>query len=155
MAAYNFTNIVVPTRVIPGVLSRAVAVFDLADGAPGLVNGDTITAQKIIAPNGVMITDVTVYGNRADTNAAPTGTFNLGDADDANRLISSASLGAPATAPLWMVKSNVEPVAATEGLGYVYYEETDLVLTVNAAIATQATTGLLFLCVDYYTVGIL
>lgn len=159
MANYNFTLIDAVSPWSAGALFAVRGYYDL--NGVGLVNGDTITATNIIAPDGVEIFETWVTFPRLDTNATPTGTFNLGDAVVANRFIASAPLGSTNTIAGTQLKAgiNVPTVTAngviTSGAGYRYTGTTNssLVMTVNAAVATAATTGVVHLLVLYRCVG--
>lgn len=160
MTAYNFTLITTRPHWSAGDLQAITAYYDL--GGTALVNGDTITATGMIPGDGVKIYDIYCSHTELDTNATPTGTYNVGDSTSAARFISSAPMGANGvTTSGFQItnRSNFAPTSSngvvTTGLGYIYTgtTATDLVLTVNAAVATGATAGVIFLVVLYRCVG--
>lgn len=158
MAAYNFTLIDTISPWSSGQIFIARAYYDL--GGVALANTDTITATNIIPSDGVEIIDVMVYHTELDTNATPTGTYNVGDATSAARFISSAVMGVNGvTTAGFQVRNGINIATTTSsgvvatGAGYIYTDNASLVLTVNAAVATGATTGVIHLLVTYRCVG--
>ena len=162
MASYNFSVIEPYTysnaKYLAGMLYEAQFEYVLT-GA--LANGDTITTPVGGLPfNGIRIMEVEAVHPRLDTNASPTGTYNIGDALDANRFVASASMGAAATSPL--IRNCINQAQTldssnevTAGAGFFYGdgENPQLILTVNAAIATAASSGYIRLKVSYYCEG--
>lgn len=172
MTAYNFTSLQNgESPWIAGQVLTVGAYFNYASttGAAGLVNADTITASDLLPAGGVKVLSVMVVGAEADTNASPTATFRLGDSltdsDAAARYITGASMGTNIASGQFMQVQNVVPTLVdgvqTKGVGYVYNTnendtnvgEIDLVLAVTAAVATAATSGVLYLYVTYACVG--
>lgn len=160
MAAYNFTLIDTVSPWSSGQVFVARAYYDL--NGVGLANADTITATGIIPSDGVEIMEVMVSHPELDTNATPTGTYNVGDANDADRFIASAPLGVNGvTTTGFQIRNGINLATTTSsgvvatGAGYIYTgtSTSSLVLTVNAAIATAATTGVIHLYVTYRCVG--
>jgi len=160
MTAYNFTLITAKPHWSAGDLQAITAYYDLAGTA--LANGDTITATGMIPGDGVKIYDIYTFHTELDSNATPTGTYNVGDANSAARFMSSVPMGinGVTTSGFQITnRSNFAPTSTngvvTTGLGYIYTgtTATDLILTVNAAVATGTTTGVVFLVVLYRCVG--
>jgi hypothetical protein len=165
MTAYNFTLIEPYTqnanvngsgaKFLTGTVQ--VQEFEYAFITTGLVNGDTITTPLNGLPvNGCVILETEVIASQLDTNATPTGTFNLGDAALATRFINSAFMGTGnAFGQLKVNINKAQTLAAnnvvTAGAGFLYPDGSNpqLVLTVNAALATTATTGYIRLKVFY------
>lgn len=172
MADYKFVSLQQgQSPWIPGTINTVGAYFDLAAGGPGLGNGDTITADQLIPEGGVKVLQVVVMGAPADTNGAPTGTFDLGDnlkdADADERFIKAGTL-AETNGGALLQYQNVTPTIAngeyTKGIGYVYSTNqnsnneqgnVDVVMTVTAAPATAATSGVIYLYVTYACVGMM
>ncbi len=113
---------------------------------------DTITFTSIIPAGGCRIISTRLMTPKIDTHATPTATWDLGDADDADRLINDVAGGWDDEATYAMYDSNVTP-AATVGVGYTYTTAKSLVLTVTGTMATAASTGHVALWVTYYCVG--
>jgi hypothetical protein len=160
MTAYNFTLVDSISPWDAGSILMARAYYDLNSVA--IANNDTITATNIIPANGVEILEIFVSHPELDTNASPTGTYNLGDGTTAARFISSAPLGvAGVTTTGFQLRSGINIATTTSsgviatGAGYRYTgtSPASLVLTVNAALATAATSGVIHLLVMYRCVG--
>lgn len=160
MTAFNFTLIDRVSNWSSGDILVARAYYNL--NGTGLANTDTITATNIIPGNGVEIMEVMVSHPELDTNATPTGTYNVGDAGNASRFIASAPLGVNGvTTAGFQIRNGINIVTTTtsgtisSGAGYIYTgtSPASLVLTVNAAVATAATTGVVHLYVTYRCVG--
>lgn len=149
MTAYNFTLVDSASPWTPGLEYTAVGTFALT-GA--LASGDTITAANIIPGNGVEIKEIIVSHPRLDSNATPTGTYNLGDGTTAAAFIASGNMGGVNAGVNMSNTINVAP-STTTGAGMIYNNATNVVLTVNAALATAVTTGLVTLKVVYRCVG--
>lgn len=160
MTAYSFTLVDPISPWISGEVLCARAYYDLNGVA--LANADTITADNIIPGDGVEIMEVLVSHPELDTNATPTGTYNVGDSGTAARFISSAPMGVNGvTTSGFQLRNGINIVTGTTsgvvstGAGYRYTgtSASDLVLTVNAAVATGATAGVVHLLVFYRCVG--
>jgi len=160
MTAYNFTLIDSVSPWSSGQIFVARAYYDL--NGTGLANADTITATGIIPGDGVEIMEVTVSHPELDTNATPTATYNVGDSGSAARFISSAPLGVNGvTTSGFQIRNGINIATTTSsgvvatGAGYIYIGTTSasLILTVNAAVATAATAGVIHLYVTYRCVG--
>jgi hypothetical protein len=158
MTAYNFSVIEPYTYELPKFSYGHMYMqeFEFAFAAP-LANGDTITTPAGGLPsNGIVILDTEIVSSIIDTNAAPTGTYNLGDSGLATRFISAGVLGANTLAKQIKTEINqAQTVSAsnvvTAGAGYFYADGTNpqLILAVNAAIATSAGSGYIRLKVLY------
>lgn len=142
MTAYTGTNVITP-RFSLGEVMTMIGEFDLADGAPGLANGDTITWPDFF-PDGFTVTPVLVhfYSVEVDTDASATGTATIGNADDADGYIATFALFGSATPQLYRWSDGALIGTAIDA--------NDLVLTVTAAIATTATTGKIFVKCEYF-----
>lgn len=164
MTAYNFTSIqpldAYPAKTEEGFVYEMHAYYNL--GGVALVNGDTITTPAGFIPNtGVVILETEVIHPELDTNAAPTGTYILGDAADDNRYIVTAPMGlvGVTNAGVQMCNKINQVQTVTNGVvvageGYkVTADDYQLVLTVNGALATAATTGYIRLVVRYLCQG--
>ena len=160
MAAYNFTSISSSSHWIAGDIQIMTAYYDLNGVA--LAQNDTITATNIIPGDGVKIYDIYCSHTELDTNATPTGTYQVGDAGSATRFMSSVPMGVNGvtTSGFQIVnRSNFAPTSTngvvTAGIGYTYTgtSATSLIMTINGAVATGATTGIIFLTVVYRCVG--
>lgn len=165
MTAYNFALIQPldnqPPKYQPGFVYTAVFEYNL--GGTALVNADTITTPTGSFPAnlGINILDVVVSHGELDTNATPTGTYAVGDANDSTRYIAAAPLGVNGVTTAGFVLNNriaaAQTIAngvVTKGAGYlVNAADYQMVLTVNAAVATGATTGCVRLLVTYICSG--
>jgi hypothetical protein len=119
-----------------------------------VAQNDTITFTNIVPAGGVQIISTRLQIPKLDTNATPTATLILGDATDDNRFINNVSGGWDDEASYVMYDSNVTPdVPSTVGVGYTYTAATSLILKINAAVATAASTGHIALWVKYYCSG--
>ena len=164
MTAYNFTLIEPYTqnanvngsgaKFLTGTVQ--VQEFEYAFSSVGLANGDTITTPLNALPiNGCVILETEVISSQLDTNATPTGTFDLGDAGLITRFIDAAYMGTGNA--FGQVKVNINKAqtltanVVTSGAGFLYPDGSNpqLVLTVISAVATAATTGYIRLKVFY------
>lgn len=172
MTAYNLVSLQqLKSPWAPGHVYKVGAYFDLSTttGAAGLANGDVLTAMGLIPEGGAKVIEVVVVGSPADTNVAPTGAFSLGDslvdANHAARYILAGTLAKTNGAEVLQYQ-NVTPTIVsnvyTKGVGYSYMTNensnseggfVDIVLTVTAAMATAATSGVLYVYVTYICSG--
>lgn len=172
MTAYNFTKLQpYMSPWIAGTINTVGGYFNYANttGAAGLASGDTITATGLLPEGGVTMLQVLVLGAPADTNGTPTGVFSLGDSlTDSNhvaRYILAGTL-AKTNGTEVIQYQNVTPAFVsglqTVGVGYPYMTNqqtnseqgnVDIVLTVTAAMATAATSGVLYVYVTYMCTG--
>lgn len=120
-----------------------------------VAQNDTITFTSIIPANGVQILSTRLMVPKLDTHATPTGVFILGDATDDNRFIDAVSIGWDDETTHVIYDINVAPVTGSSGTGagYIYTAQTSLILKINAAVATAASTGQIGLWVNYYCIG--
>ncbi len=151
MALGNVTaTITIPPRWQAGQQYTSVGYYTV--GA-AVAQNDTITFTNIIPANGVEILSVRLQVPKLDTNATPTAVAIVGDSVDDNRFIDAVSLGWDDETSYVTYDSNTTP-AATVGVGYRYTAVSSLILKVNAAVATAASTGDIKLWVTYYCCGI-
>lgn len=118
-----------------------------------VAENDTITFTNIIPANGVQIISTKLQIPKLDTHATPTATLILGDATDDNRFLNDVAGGWDDEVSYATYDINVAGTADA-GSGYVYTAATSLVLTINAAVATAASTGHVALWVRYYCYGV-
>ena len=164
MTAYNFSALIPNTYngpyFEPGQYYEVNFQYSLGTG---LASGDTITTPSLGLPdNGIRIVDIIVTHPELDTNATPTGTYDVGDSGDQNRFLSAALLGVNGvtTSGFTMTNPINVPQGTTDGIvttgrGYLYAAGTDpiLVMTVISAVATAASTGLINMKVCYQCTG--
>lgn len=164
MAAYSFTLVDSISPWNAGAQYTVRAYFDVSttNSGAGLAQNDTVTATGIIPANGVRIVDVLLAHPELDTNATPTGTFNVGDAGTAARFISGGLMGVNGvTTSGFQIRTGINIITTTtsgsvvSGAGYIYTgtSTASLIVTVASAVATAATTGILHLLVTYECVG--
>lgn len=160
MTAYNFTLVDPISPWVSGKVLVARAYYDLNGVA--LAQNDTITATSIIPADGVEVMEVLVSHTELDTNATPTGTYTVGDSGDADRFITSAPMGVNGvTTSGFQIRNGINRATGTTsgvistGAGYRYTgtSASTLILTVDGAVATGATTGVVHLLVTYRCVG--
>lgn len=96
--------------------------------------------QMCRVPAGARIVAVTLKSTDIDTNASPTVTLNVGDADDVDRLIAAATIGQAGGTSTALVSST--------GQFYKYESETIISVQIPTGPATGAI-GTLELCVEY------
>ena len=115
MTAYFFTPLQSNAPWMPGADFTLGAYFELT---AGLAAGDTITFQNAITPSGITAIEVLVYSTQLDSNATPTGAFELGDSDTyslansyhAARFISGGKMGTGVAGQQVVNYSNVAPL---------------------------------------------
>jgi hypothetical protein len=168
MTAYNGVVLQQQSPFIPGEIITVGGYFNLS--AP-LANADTIVFSQMIPPGGVAAIEVVAYCNQLDSNAAPTGLYEVGDSlldgNAAGRYITGAKMGSNSVGALVYSPSNVVPTivsgAYTKGVGYFYADDQnsagtnngylDVVVTVTNALATAAASGTLWVYFTYRCVG--
>lgn len=164
MTAYNFSQLIPNTfngpYFEPGELYEIDFEYSLETG---LASGDTITTPSGALPdNGIRILDILVSHPELDTNATPTGTYDVGDSTDQNRFLSAVVLGVNGVTTSGFLINNCinVPQGTTNGVvstgsGYLYAAGTSpqLILTVISAVATAASSGLIRLKVRYVCSG--
>lgn len=124
------------------------------------VNGQPVNIYNGLPTNGIVILETEVVTSKIDSNASPTGTFNLGDTNasgvgytgSATRFINGGLLGGAnqIITDINQAQTLTNNVV-TAGSGYFYPDGStpQLVLTISAALATAATTGYIRLKVTY------
>jgi hypothetical protein len=171
MTVFTATNLQPQSPFIAGQTVTVGAYF--VQSGTGFANGDTLVASQLIPASGVEVLDVFVRSNQLDTNAAPTGTYSVGDSlADGNavgRYITGAVMGTNVANAMIYNFSNVTPTvvsgAYTKGVGYFYGNDentagtgitngnVDLVMTITNAVATASTTHNVWMYVTYRCVG--
>lgn len=166
MADYNFSQILpyssYPPKWDAGQLYCIDFEYDVSDGS-ALANTDTITTPSGALPDeGIRIVDVELSHPELDSNATPTGTYDVGDSDDVNRFLDGAVMGVNGiTTAGYLVRNciNVEQTltsgVVSAGSGYLYAQGTDpqLILTVASAVATGVASGIIRMRVWFYCTG--
>ena len=161
MTAYAFSSLTpdssFPARTSPGMLYTVEFQYTLA-GA--VVTADTFTTPANALPaNGIRIAEVEVICPELDTDATPTGTFEVGDATDANRFISAAPMGVNGITTSGYQMRTVINIAqgltagvVSTGTNYLYGSGTAprLVMTLGGTVATAQTAGTIRLKVSFY-----
>lgn len=161
MTAYVLSQLVpdssFPARTSPGMLYTTEFQYTLA-GA--VVSGDTFTTPADALPeNGLRIAEIEVISPELDTDATPTGTFEVGDATDANRFISAAPMGVNGVTTSGFQMSTKINIAqgltsgvVSTGTNYLYGSGTSprIVMTLGGTIATAQTAGTIRLKVSFY-----
>lgn len=158
MTTFNFTRVKTETVFNRGTTSNIVATFDVATEAPsGLAENDIITG--ISAPKFGTITGYYLIFDELDTDASPTGTFDLGDTDVADRFLSGVAMGGALThyaydekdapAPAAFVSSGDTLNTPSNGVGFTYTDNGTIQLLVSAAVVATATSGQLVLVIEY------
>lgn len=145
MTDFAGTVLVPPTAGDRGTQKTAVLKYTLV-GA--LANTDTITwTNAVPTKKQGRIVRVELVMPEIDTNASPTGTAILGDGTDTDGYITTFNLGMPVQAPA----NGAQLIALGNGavIGTATQASTTVVLTVNAAVATSATTGDIFVYITY------
>lgn len=147
MTAYNFTSTTGRTKQwIPGETIKYTGVLSLS---AALTTADTVTATDAV-PKGATVQQVRVYGARLDTNANSTSQYKVGDATDDDRFISAGAGGGDAVTGMMTVINVAANSTTGVGAGYKYSADTSIVLTPTANAATGATSGQVFIDIDYY-----
>lgn len=171
MTTFTATNLQSQSPFIPGEVITVGAYF--VQSGTGFANGDKLVASQLIPASGVEVIQVLVYTNQLDTNAAPTGTYEVGDSlsdgNAAGRYITGALMGTNVAGQIIYNFSNVSPTLSsgvyTKGVGYFYGNDentsgtgitngnVDLVMTITNAVATASTTHNVWMYVTYKCVG--
>ncbi len=164
MTAYNFSQILPFSKHPPkyeGGIPYSIDFEYTLTGA--LVAADTITTPADALPDdGINIVEVLLIYPELDTNATPTGTFDVGDSGDADRFIAVAPMGvAGVTTAGFQLRQGINRAqgltsgVVSTGEGYLYPVGTSpqLVVTVGGTVATGATTGFIKLRVKYLCSG--
>lgn len=154
MTAYNYSQIVPFNGQNPVFEVGNDYSIDFEYVLTGaLSSGDTITTPAGALPSdGIRILEVEVIAPETDTNATPTGTFDVGDSGDADRFIDGIPMGvAGVTTAGYQMRQGINIAQGTtngvvsSGVGYLYGQGTtpQLITTVASAVATGATTGVI------------
>lgn len=144
MATYNFDYAPAVAKYSNDGTVTAVGVFNLT---AALADNDVITGIPV--PSGAVITNVTLHTTELDTNGSPTLTLNVGDAADEDRFIDGATTGAAANNSTVNVTPTTSSNVPTNGVGYEYTADGTIIITVDGAPATGATSGVVTLAVTY------
>ena len=142
-----------------GYVDVGLGYFDLSTVT--LANTDVITWSKILPNGGCRVLAVHLSFREIDVHAtAPTGIFTAGNTDDADGYITTGNLGIiPAQAPAGSAETGLplqfhgDGALVAGSTGYGKITNRDITMTVTAAIATVATSGLINLRV--WTEGVL
>jgi hypothetical protein len=102
-----------------------------------LTTSDTIEFGYV--PHYARIVDAVLKGTDMDTNGTPTLAFNVGDADDADRLFAASTVGQAA---------GIARMTATTGFGHRYDDPT-LIVGVPSTNAATGAAGTLELFLYY------
>lgn len=164
MTAYSFNLLTSRPPWDAGAEHSVRAYFDVSttSGGAGLANTDTITATGMLPGNGIVIREVLIMHPELDSNATPTGTFNVGDTNLAARFISAAPMGVNGiTTTGFQMRTGINITTTTtsgsivSGAGYQYTgtSTNSIVVTVASAVATQVTAGILHVLVTYRCIG--
>lgn len=166
MTAYNFSQILPASSYPPkwesGQLYCVDFEYDVSSGS-ALANADTITTPSgALSGDGIRIVDVEVSHPELDSNATPTGTYDVGDSGAAARFIDGAVMGVNGvTTAGYLVYNRINIAQAltsgvvSAGSGYLYAQGTDpqLILTVASAVATGVASGIIRMRVWFYCTG--
>lgn len=139
MAALTGTNVVGNLWKV-GEQYTALGVYTLV-GA--ITNADTITWDNLLPEGDKTITGFTIYGQELDTNASPTLAIIVGDENDADGYLASATAGS----------ANAQ--FALRGTGAYLNNTTakttgrDVIITTSGTLGTAASTGTVFVAVTY------
>lgn len=144
MAALTGTNTLKTPSYIMGQVSTVTGTYALS-GA--LANADTITWTDIFPDKDVTVLSVKTITPDLDTNASPTGTYTVGDGTDVDGYIAGGKLNIP-------TGTDDPALGVTEGqgalIGTTISGKRNIVLTVDAAVATGATSGTVTVEATYY-----
>ena len=132
MTAYTGTNHITAGRV----LGQELTLKGYYDLTGALVNADTITWSGII-PKGVKVVALRFFSPEMDTDASPTMTFIIGNTDDTDGFLKTASGAFNQATSQISYEGNGDLIGTT-------ITNQDIVFTVNAAVATGATSGRLW-----------
>ncbi len=164
MTAYNFSQVLPDSKHPPRYEPGMEYTIDFEYALTGaLVEADTITTPTGAMPsNGIRIVETEVIYPELDSNATPTGTFDVGDSGDTDRFIDGVPLGvAGVTTAGFQLRQGINRAQTLSsgnvsiGYGYLYGQGTDprFIVTVGSAVATGETTGLIRLRVTFLCTG--
>lgn len=137
MAAYTGTNVKKGKNGELGQEYTATGYYDLTTG---LANADTITFSGLLPIGGYRAVKGKVWGVEIDTNATPTGTFVVGTATDDDGFLTTKGAAVGLQNSLGGQLCYIFDGAQ---IGTVI-TDTDLIVKMNAAVATGATSGRLW-----------
>jgi len=160
MTAFTFTRVKQENVLNRGASTTVVATFDVdvETSSAGLASGDTISGINV--PQFATVTGYYLIFPELDSNGTPTGTFDLGDAADADRYLNGVVMGGSLTHYAYNEKDADLPGALvstvgdttntpSNGVGFTYTADGVISLTVATAVATAVTSGTLVLAVTY------
>lgn len=140
----NTGTLLVEPRWIPGQICKSIGKVTFTGTA---TTGDTGTiAGMIPADNGVIVTGVTVHGDKLDAHeTAATATLIVGDGTDTDAYLTGGLAGrdGPAADQL-VIKGNGTLIGSGTTPA-----STDVVITLGGTVATGASGGELYVEVDY------
>jgi hypothetical protein len=159
MTDYNFSQ-VQPYSEKPALfeVGQQYSIdFEYALGG-ALSSGDTITTPANALPGGIRVVESELVYPELDTNTTPTGTWDVGDADDVNRFVDGVPMGvAGVTTAGFQLRQGINVAqgltagVVSSGVGYLYASGSapQLVATVASAVATGAASGVVRLRVTF------
>lgn len=137
MATYSasgYASAAVPT---PGLAAQVQALHKSISVTAALTTSDAFNFGYL--PAGARVVGGWLEATDMDTNATPTLTINVGDADDADRFFAASTVGQAGTA---------STALAVAGLGHKFDSKT-LITGAPAANAATGAAGTLTLCLLY------
>jgi hypothetical protein len=146
MTALTGTNVLSAPKWQAGLQYTAVGYYTLG-GA--IVSGDTITWTNILPGTGnpVKLLGFRVWGQELDTNASPTGTLKIGDANDDDGYLTSKTAG-DATGQMQFFGDGAYiggQTGAASGQA-----SASIIATVGGTLATAASSGTIWIAADYF-----
>jgi len=149
MTAFTGTVVTQGRNGDAGQQFESILIYDLNSVA--LANTDTITWTNAFPATGDwMVVDMEFIAPELDTNATPTGTFIIGDGTDTDAYLVTKGMGVALSNSLPGQLSYFGDGASINTI--IRNNLTNVVLTVNAAVATGATTGVIQLKFTLQTV---
>lgn len=128
MATYSATNY--DTAPVPGHgLSNTLKVIPFTVTASAALT-DSDDFQFGYVPAGFRLTGAILEADDLDTDGSPALAFNVGDADDEDRIFAASDVGQAGT-------SATTTDVAVAGLGYRFADKT----LITGAVSTSAATG--------------
>jgi hypothetical protein len=141
----DISTLTVEPRWNAGASYKATASYTLASAVE---TGDSFTFKNILPSpaDSVQIVSGKLFGQEFDTNASPTATVIVGDGTDTDGYLSSKVSAADA---------NGQFLAEFDGafLGGTSQASRDLVVTLGGVVATAASSGTIFIEIEYYCAG--
>lgn len=130
------------TRIGQGAARELVTATAIVAMTTAMIDNTNDLVGLFWLPKGAVVVGVTVAASDMDTNGAPTLAFDIGDADDQNRLIAASAVGQAGTL-------KVDTVVPSTGFLYKYTADTLINAYVQAVAATGAA-GTLYVAVTYF-----